>query len=123
MALQNKYRQYVNGYKEEYLRTEKHKYRQYLTSRLNCSNYERATYLNFDLNSDTRRALTRLRLSCNNLPVNKLRLKNVTYRLRHCDRCASVDIGDAYHALFQCLNTNLCLNTDLCLTTYLCLNT
>ena len=38
----------------------------------------------------------------------QITVQHVPHSQRHCDRCASDNIGDAQHALFQCSDNNLC---------------
>ena len=70
-------------------------------------NYRCASYLLFLKNIQSRRAITKLRLSVSPLPLSYLRYKNVKISERVCKVCNSNQIGDEFHAVIQCKNPKI----------------
>ena len=64
-------------------------------------------YLNIQ-NDKLRRYVTKLRVSNHNLPIERGRYNNISADHRLCNMCGNVDIGDEFHLLMTCDNSNLC---------------
>ena len=54
------------------------------------------------LSPEERKALTRLRTSANNLPIERGRYLGIPRQLRTCTNCSSHQVGDEIHVLFEC---------------------
>ena len=64
-------------------------------------------YLNIQ-NDKLRRYVTKLRVSNHNLPIERGRYNNISVEYRLCNMCGNGDIGDEFHLLMTCDNSNLC---------------
>ena len=58
-------------------------------------------------NVEHRKALSKLRLSAHNFPIEEGRRHNIPRHLRRCSLCHSSSIGDEYHTLMECINPYL----------------
>ena len=58
-------------------------------------------------NYQYRRAVTKIRLSDHNLPIEKGRRNNIECNKRFCTKCKSNRIGNEEHVLFECHNEEL----------------
>ena len=67
--------------------------------------YKFENYLQLDNN--LRRAITSLRLSTHNLPIEKLRKKKIERHLRICNCCKDRHVGSEIHVLMHCKNPEL----------------
>jgi hypothetical protein len=59
-------------------------------------------YLHLISNLDYRKAVTRLRISAHNLPVESGRYKKIPHENRYCSICNCDLVGDEYHYLLEC---------------------
>ena len=68
--------------------------------------YKAPKYIFFIRNPCLRKALTRWRLSCHSLPIERGRHANIPKQERFCNQCNNRFLGDEVHALFMC-NDNI----------------
>ena len=64
-------------------------------------------YLSNIRNPDRRRAITKFRISCHNLPIQTGRYNKIKRENRSCYICNTTDIGDELHLMFKCNNTQI----------------
>ena len=57
--------------------------------------------------TEKRRAITKLRISAHNFPIEKGRYDNTPKHRRKCTACHSSCIGDEFHILMECCNPEL----------------
>ncbi len=62
--------------------------------RIQIIKYEK--YLN-ELSVDQRRAITKIRLSAHDLPIEKGRRQNIPRHKRYCNMCPAIRVGDEFH--------------------------
>ena len=60
-----------------------------------------------NITKDKREALTRFRLSCHTLPIERMRYQQVKREERICPICERKEIGNEWHYLLKCDNTQI----------------
>ena len=64
-------------------------------------------YLNFDLDNSLIKYITSIRLSSHCLPVEKLRKQKISRNERFCNLCDTGSVGDEFHVMAFCTNTEI----------------
>ena len=70
-----------------------------------CIKYEK--YLDVINNTEHRKAITKLRISGHDLPIEKGRALKIPRHERHCKLCPSNNVGGEFHVLMECTNIKL----------------
>ena len=70
-------------------------------------NYNCEDYIHNIRDNTLRRHITNIRISTHNLPVEKLRKANIPKHLRFCKLCDQNTLGDEFHTVMLCPNTNI----------------
>jgi len=84
--------------------------------------YKQPKYINFIRNPVLRGALTRWRLSCHALPIERGRYSGITRLERLCTKCNLGKVGDELHALFICNDVVIKSLRDKYLTKIICIS-
>ena len=69
-------------------------------------NFKFETYLD-NIPREERRAMTKLRLSCHTLPIEKMRYQKIQRAERKCTLCKENEVGDEWHYLMRCGNQSI----------------
>ena len=70
-------------------------------------NIKYENYLDEINKTDHRRAMTKIRISCHNLPVERGRKLGIPRHRRSCHLCTSSAIGDEFHIIMECPNVRI----------------
>lgn len=93
------YNYFIEQWKEDHIKNIDGKLRTYVNLK---TNFGRENYLSLMNNSEQRRNLTRLRISCHHLRIESGRYLNIPLSDRTCLHCSSGDIEDESHFLLSC---------------------
>ena len=70
-------------------------------------NIKYENYLDEINKTDHRRAMTKIRIYCHNLPVERGRKLGIPRHRRSCHLCTSSAIGDEFHIIMECPNVRI----------------
>ena len=69
-------------------------------------NFQFETYLD-QIPRHERKAITKLRLSCHSLPIERMRYQKIQRNERICTVCKENEVGDEWHYLMRCKQQNI----------------